>query len=358
MTLPFRVIDTGVRDGRSQIALDQALIDLHREGRIPDSVRFLRFEPSALVGRHQAVAHELKLDYCRANGVGIVRRVTGGGAIYLDPGQIGWELVLSRKRMPMPSLADYTRAICEAAAFGLSKAFGIEARYRPRNDIEVGGKKVSGTGGFFDGDTLFYQGTVLVDVDAARMMSCLNVPEAKLKKRDLDKAESRVTTLKALLGGRAPDVDAVQQAILLGFSEKLGINPEWGSISHEEIAVADRNFSEEIGTDEFVYSIDDPRGADVLEGSHTGPGGTVSAYLRLEGVGASRRVREALVTGDFFITPPRLVYDLEASLRGVPMKQIGDAVMAFFAQRKPDMLSVSPADFRAALESAAGLAPA
>lgn len=357
MTLPFRVIDTGVREGRWQISLDQALIDLHREGRIPDSVRFLRFEPSALVGRHQAVAHELKLDHCRASGVGIVRRVTGGGAIYLDPGQIGWEVVLSRKRMPMPSLADYSRAICEAAAYGLSKAFGIEARYRPRNDIEVGGRKLSGTGGFFDGDTLFYQGTVLVDVDASRMMACLNVPEAKLKKRDLDKAESRVTTLKALLGGEAPDVFAIHQALLLGFSQKLGIEPRWGTLSDQEAALARRHFDEEIGTDEFVYSIDDPRGADVLEGSNTGPGGTVTAYLRLEGEGAARRVREALLTGDFFLTPPRLLFDLEASLRGVPVAGIGAAVEAFFAERKPEMLSAAPSDFRAALEAAAGLAP-
>ncbi|KAB2850218.1 MAG: lipoate--protein ligase family protein [Hyphomicrobiaceae bacterium] len=358
MTIPFRVIDTGVREGRWQISLDQALIDLHREGRVPDTVRFLRFEPSALVGRHQAVAHELKLDYCRANGIGIVRRVTGGGAIYLDPGQVGWEIVLSRKRLPMPSLADYTRAICEAAAFGLSKAFAINAHFRPRNDIEVDGKKISGTGGFFDGDTLIYQGTVLVDVDASRMMSCLNVPEAKLKKRDLDKAEARVTTLKALLGGEAPDVMAVQQAILLGFATKLGITPQWSTLSEAETAETKRLYEQEIGTDEFVYSIDDPRGADVFVGSRTGPGGTVSAYLRLEGEGAARRVREALVTGDFFITPPRLVFDLEASLRGVPVAEIGEAVDRFFAARKPEMLSAAPADFRLALEAAAGFAPA
>ncbi|MBI3371675.1 MAG: lipoate--protein ligase family protein, partial [Betaproteobacteria bacterium] len=84
MAIPFRVIDTGVRNGRTQIAFDQALIELHREGRVPDTVRFLRFEPSALVGRHQAIGQELKLDFCRANGVALVRRITGGGAIYLD----------------------------------------------------------------------------------------------------------------------------------------------------------------------------------------------------------------------------------------------------------------------------------
>ncbi len=188
----FRAIDTGLREGRAQIAFDEALIELHKAGTIPDTVRFLRFPPTALIGRHQAMSQEVKVEYCRANGIGLVRRITGGGAIYFDEGQIGWELVLSRKRMAMPSLGDYTRAICEAVAHGLSSAFAIDARFRPRNDIEVGGQKLCGTGGFFDGDTLFYQGTVLIDVDPARMMACLNVPAAKLQKRDLDKAEQRV----------------------------------------------------------------------------------------------------------------------------------------------------------------------
>lgn len=351
MTTPFRVIDTGVRDGRLQIAFDQALIELHKAGRVPDTVRFLRFEPSALVGRHQAVSHELKLGYCRANGVGIVRRITGGGAIYLDPNQVGWELVLSRRRLPMPTLGDYTRAICEAAAHGLSKAFGIDARYRPRNDIEVGGQKLCGTGGFFDGDTLIYQGTVLVDADPARIMACLNVPEAKLKKRDLDKAEQRVTTLKALLG-RVPPVAEVHAAILAGFTDKLGIVPSAASTTEIEETEARRLLAEEIGTDDFVYAIDDPRGADVLEASLTGAGGTVSAYIRTEGPAQAKRIREVLLTGDFFVTPPRMVFDLEASLRGVPVREAGAAVERFFAVTKPDLLTIAPAEFQLVIEAA------
>src|SRR5690606_6726054 len=101
MSTPFRVIDTGVRDGRLQIAFDAALIDLHKEGKSPDTVRFLRIKPSALIGRDQALSHEVKRDYCREHGIGLVRRATGGGAIYLHAGQVGWERVLSRRRLPM-----------------------------------------------------------------------------------------------------------------------------------------------------------------------------------------------------------------------------------------------------------------
>ena len=84
-------------------------------------------------------------------------------------------------------LAEVTRRICEAAALGLQK-LGVPARYRPRNDIEVDGRKISGTGGFFDGNLIFYQGTLLIDFDPAKMLACLNVPAEKLAKRGIDSA--------------------------------------------------------------------------------------------------------------------------------------------------------------------------
>ena len=350
---PFRVIDTGVREGRSQIAFDQALIELHKEGSVPDTIRFLRFPPTALIGRHQALARELKLDYCRANGVGTARRITGGGAIYLDPGQLGWELVFSRANLALGTLEDHAKAICEALASGLSDSFGIDARFRPRNDIEVEGRKISGAGGFFDGDTMIYQGTVLVDLDPARMVACLNVPQAKLQKRGLDKAEQRVVTLTALLGGETPEMASVMQAVLNGFSTGLGIELRHADPTDQEEALAVRHYEQEIGTDAFVQEIDEPTGADLRTGSQTGPGGTVTAHVRLDGPNETR-IREVLITGDFFVTPPRLIYDLEASLRGVPVAEAGEMVDRFFAAQKPDLLTIRPSDFRAAVEAAIG----
>ena len=353
MTKPFRVIDTGIRDARRQIAFDQALIEAHRARQIPDTIRFLRFPPSALVGRHQAVSQEIKLAHCRAQGIGVARRITGGGAIYFDEGQLGWELVFNRATLGIVSLADLTRDICEAAAAGLSK-LGVNAQYRPRNDIEVDGRKISGTGGFFDGDTLFYQGTVLIDMNPADMVAALNVPQAKLAKRALDSAAQRVVTLRELLG-TAPAIETVQEALLAGFAERLGITPAWGAITVEEESLAARLHDEEIGTDAFVMEIDDP-GADnsVFSGSHTGAGGAITAYVRLEGAHGTHgeRIREVLMTGDFFVTPPRTIFDLEAALRGVAVAEAGAAIEQFFAQAKTGLLTVAPADFRAAFEAA------
>lgn len=347
----FRAIDSGVRPGRKQIAFDEALVELHRDGKVPDTIRFLRFPPTVLIGRHQAMRQEVKVDHCTQNGIGLARRITGGGAIYLDENQVGWELVFSRKRLPMSDLGAYTVAICEAVADGLRSAFDVPAQFRPRSDIEVDGRKICGTGGFFDGDTLIYQGTVLVDVDSARMMACLNVPDVKPAERDLDKAVQRVTTLKALLGA-APAVEDVHAAVLSGLRDRLGITIEPGPITVPEEALAAELGAELIETDDFVFEIDDPRGGDVLSGTHRAPGGTIGAHVRLEGTGAAERIREVLFTGDFFVTPARVVLDLEATLRGANLAQLSQTIDDYFARAEIGLATISPDDVKTALRAA------
>jgi lipoate-protein ligase A len=269
----------------------------------------------------------------------------------MEPGLLGWELAFHRRTLGVKSLPELTQAICEAAADGIS-SLGVEARFRPRNDIEVAGRKISGTGGFFDGDTLFYQGTVLVDMNPGVMVSALRVPQAKLEKRALDSAAQRVVTLRELLGDKTPDLATIQSALVAAFAGRFGLEPLPAPLSAAERETADTLYREEIGTEEFVTEIEEPPAArGDLCGRHTGAGGTVTAYLRLEGP-AQNRLRAALFTGDFFITPPRVIYDLESHLRGVYLHEVESVVREFFERSDVEVLSVSPADFNAAIDQA------
>ncbi len=350
-TKPFRVIDTGLRGGRANIAFDQAIIEARQQAKIPDTIRFIRFRPSALIGVHQYLRHEIKVDYCRTHDVEIGRRITGGGSLYLDEGQIGWELVFDRAALGRLDLAQVTRQTCEAFALGLNK-LGIPARYRPRNDLEVDGRKISGTGGFFDGKLIFYQGTLLIDFDAAKIAACLNIPAEKLAKRDLATSMQRVITMREILGDRLPDLKTIYAGLLAGFAEGLGVAPQWGAITPYEEELADRLFREEIGTDAYVEMLDAPDVGDMqVNASHTGLGGTVRADIRLEGPRRDR-IREALITGDFFVTPPRVIFDLEAGLRGLDIGAAGPAIDAYFARTCADFLSLGPADIRHVVEQA------
>ena len=351
MAPTFRVIDTGLRSGRENIAFDQALIEGRLAEKIPNTIRFLRFPPTALVGRHQDLRREIKLEHCRLNGVGIARRITGGGAIFFDEGQLGWELVFKRAHLNIGDLGTAAKKICEAAAYGLSK-LGIEAKYRPRNDIEVAGQKICGTGGFFDGDVLFYQGTLLIDMNPQDMVAALNVPQAKLEKRNLDDAAQRVTTLRALMGDDLPDLETIKTNMLDGFSECLEIDVAEGAVDAAEDRMAQEIHDEEIGTESFVAGIDgqhDQTGT--LSATHSGAGGTVTVFVRLEGP-TSNRIREVLITGDFFVTPPRVILDLEASLRGTDRDGVGQAVEAFFEKTQVDALTLATEDIRNVLAEA------
>ncbi|MCX7961621.1 MAG: alpha/beta fold hydrolase [Burkholderiales bacterium] len=345
---PVRVIDTGMRGGRANVAFDQALVEAHAARRIPDTIRFLRFRPSALVGLHQMLSHEVRLEYCARHGIEVGRRITGGGGLYLDEGVLGWELVLPRGAVG-GDLGSAAARLCRAAAAGLRR-LGVAAEFRPRNDIEIGGRKVSGTGGLVEGGTLFFQGTLLVDFDPARMIEVLRVPVEKLARRELDDARRRVVTLAEAMG-RRPAIEEVQAALLEGFREELGLAPEWAEATEYEERLAERLLEEQFGTEAFVGLLDAP-GSEAPQVSATlfRRGGTVRADLRLEGPG--RRIREALVTGDFFVSPPRAVYDLEAALRGVAAAQAGEAVEAFFARSACELVGLTPADFREAIEQA------
>jgi lipoate-protein ligase A len=342
------VIDTGLRPARWNIAFDQALIELHRDDRIPDTVRFLRFPRSALVGRHQALAREVHLDWCRANGIEIARRITGGGAIWFEPAHLGWELALPRSALGA-SLDAAAEQICRAAAAGLRR-LGLDAAFRPRNDIEVGGRKISGTGGFFDGRTLFYQGTVLCDLDFEAMAEALVLPIEKLGRRGLAALAERVTTLRRELG-RVPDLATLQGALLAGLAEGLDLHPTLGAVAPIETELADRLLREEIGTDTFVERPDLTSAPDVLSGSQRAAGGLIEAHVRLR-LGVERRIQQVVFTGDFFCAPPRAVADLEAALAGVPAVDAPTAIRRFFAARLPAILGAGPEDFAAALAAA------
>jgi len=350
---PSRIIDTGVREGRANIAFDAALIEARQCGEVPDTIRFLRFPPTALIGRHQDLSRELDLDYCRDRGIGVVRRITGGGAIYLDEGQLGWEIVFQRAALGTAALPDIAEKICNAVAAGLS-TLGVDAQFRPRNDIEVDGRKISGTGGFFDGEVLIYQGTVLVDMSPERMVRVLRVPDAKLAKRQLDSAARRIVTLSELLGDDLPDLETIKAALVRGLETGLGITATPGRVTAAEEALAQRCFDDEIGRDEFVAEIDDPGSASsMLAGSHTGAGGTIDAFLKLDGAD-NKVLQRVLLTGDFFVTPPRTVFDLEAHLQGSRLDELDAAIDDFFACRAFDTLSVSATDFKRSIANALG----
>ena len=242
MSATLRVIDTGLQPPRWNIAMTAALAELHGAGEIPDTLRFQRFQPCVLVGRNQDIRREVRLDRCRQKGVALARRMTGGGAVYMDAGILSWEVVADRRRFGA-DLADAGEKICTAVANGLVR-LGVPARFCPPNAIEAAGRKISGASGYFEGATLVHEGTVLVDLDLRDMAAVLRRPHAK--------EVPRVTSLAAILG-RTPAIDDVERAIVASISNCFGFRIEREAPSARERALAADLHVAEFGTDRFVW---------------------------------------------------------------------------------------------------------
>jgi len=239
----WRWIDTGVRRPAENMALNRALLEARQAGEAPSTLRFLRFTPSALVGRHGDPARELDLAYCREQGIALQRRITGGGAIYMDQNVLGWELYLDKAEAGVPEMAAISKRICGAAARAVS-ALGVQAEFRPPTDIVVGGRKISGTGGAIDGSALVYQGTLLIDFDVARMLRALGVADEKMHAG----ARAAIVNLRQLVPA-LPSPAALRGAFIGAFGAEFGAEVEMGELNAAERARYEAALAEMDGAD-------------------------------------------------------------------------------------------------------------
>ena len=345
----WRVIDTGLRRAAENMAINHAILEAHQEGTTPHTLRFLQFLPSALLGYHQSAEQELDLDYCRQHGIEIQRRITGGGAIYFDQAQIGWELYVDKQTLGTADMGQIARRICEAAAAGIRQV-GVEAQFRPRNDIEVQGRKISGTGGASDGDSILYQGTLLVEFDVERMLRVLRVAAEKLTGKAIASARERVVNLKDLLGV-APDFLSVKSALTRAFASAFNVSFD-EAVDLNDIEVAKFHHAlQTMDTPQWVHRVQRPRSeAPILTSLYKCQGGLMRVAVAVDIL--RNHIKQVWIIGDFFVNPRRMVVDLEAALKDTPAAQLYANVQRFFDAYPAEMLMLTRHDFITAIETA------
>jgi len=139
----------------------------------------------------------VNFEACKETGTQVVRRFTGGGAVYHDSGNLNYAISL-RKGHPLVPEADLQsvfRRLSEGAVQGL-RSLGVRAEFQTINDIQVDGKKVSGAAGSIRWGTIFHHGCILVASDLAILGKVLNVPKVKLADKHVVSVQKRVTTVR------------------------------------------------------------------------------------------------------------------------------------------------------------------
>ena len=348
----FRLLDTPPMTAAENMALDEALLELKGRGRTPNTIRFLQFSPRAvLVGFHQSVAEEVRSDYCAAHGIHINRRITGGGAIFFDESQLGWEVICDKGFFGLGFVNDRLfRTLCDPVVTALAR-WGLEAAFRPRNDIEIGGRKISGTGGTESEGAFLFQGTMLVDFEVDTMLKALRIPVEKLKAKEIDSVRQRVTCLRWELG-RVPPLEEIKEAIRFGFEKGLGVRLEPGGLTGEEKDL----FRQKLATFESDAWIDrvSPRceKTRTVQAAYRAEAGMVRFSLVVDP--ARRRLKDVYITGDFLSFPARALFDLQSTLRGVSLdrERIRARVKAFFDQDRIRIPGMTCQDFVKPLDQA------
>jgi lipoate-protein ligase A len=248
MKREWRLLDTGPASGPYTAALDEAIARCRAAGDVPDTLHFYRRRPPAVtLGYSLDARNEVDVDYCRRRGIDIVRRLSGGGAIYTDERQLVWSLT-TRDLLPS-SVPGSLEMVCTALAKGLS-GLGAQATFAPVNDVLVNGRKVSGSAQLRKWGVVLTHGTVLVDSDPDEMFRALRVPASKLAKRSLDDPRRRVTTLGAELG-RLPAMDEVQRAVVSGLCGAFGAEAVVGAPTGKERALAQELVIQRYGNDDW-----------------------------------------------------------------------------------------------------------
>ncbi len=348
----WRLLDTGIRSAAENMALDETLLELRAQERIPPTLRFLQFaNPSVLVGHHQSVEEEVRLDYCREKGIEINRRLTGGGALYWGRKELGWEIYISKKDSRIPSrIEDLYRKMGEAAAHGLSH-LGVRAHFRPRNDIEIQGRKISGTGGTELSGAVLFQGTVLVDFDVDEMLRALRIPTEKLQDKEIESVKERVTSLKRELG-RTPPIQTVKAALIKGFGEYFGVTFHPRPLTSEEETLLNAKLPY-FSSQDYIFKTREslPR-RKTLTSILKAPGGLIRISMAMDT--RTQVINQILITGDFFVYPGRAIFDLESLLKNskATPSNIETIIRTFFSQAKPRIPGVKEDHLIQAVEEA------
>jgi lipoate-protein ligase A len=341
----WRLIDTGINSAAENLTLDETILDAMVANKTLNTLRFLQFsQPAVLIGYHQSLKQEARINYCFKNNIEINRRLTGGGAIYLDENQLGWEVIARKKDLGgKKPFQYYFKLFCECAISGL-KELGINAGFRGKNDIEIDGRKISGTGGLEKDGIIFFQGTLLIDLDPEKMIKSLRIPVEKLQAHEIEELKDRITCLKWELG-RLPDVVEIKKALADGFKNYLNIDFEFSGLTDFEKALFEKK-SAKFKSKEWLFLTDEPKeDQPILKASIRKKGGLIRAAIVYSR--KYNRIQQAKISGDFFIHPRRAISDFEIDLKGIDAEEdsIEKTTSDFFYRNKVKMLNLKSRDF-------------
>jgi lipoyl(octanoyl) transferase len=258
----WRFIDSGNCSPSFNMALDEALLDWHSEGKIPPVIRFYGWEPATLsIGYFQKVEKEIDLEAVKAHGLGFVRRPTGGRGV-LHEHELTYSVIVSEDHPEMPkTVTEAYRVISEGILKGFHQ-LGLEAYFAvpkteeersalkdPRSavcfdapswyELVVEGRKVAGSAQTRQKGVILQHGSILLDLDEDKLFSLFKYPNERVKERMKSAFKNKAVAINEI-SPRRISLEEAKEAFYKGFADGLNIELESYQLTEEELAYVNK----------------------------------------------------------------------------------------------------------------------
>jgi lipoate-protein ligase A len=289
----------GITDPRINLAIEEYALK-HLD--IDESyLLFYINQPSIIIGKNQNTIEEINSDYVEENDIIVVRRLSGGGAVYHDLGNLNYSFITKDDGESFHNYKKFTEPVVEAL-----KELGVNAELSGRNDLVVGERKISGNAQFATKGRMFSHGTLMLSSEIENVVSALKVKEDKIKSKGIKSIRSRVANISEFLS---------EPLTMEEFRKKLLEHIFGGTENVQEYQWTDEDWEKIMEISKERYQQWDwnygksPKFN--IQHSHRYPVGQIDIRLEV----AKGKIEECKIYGDFFGVGD--VEDIEKRLIGV-----------------------------------------
>jgi lipoate---protein ligase len=209
----------GITDPRINLAIEEYALK-----NLDINETYLLFyinEPSIIIGKNQNTIEEINTEYVENNGIHVVRRLSGGGAVYHDLGNLNFSFITKDDGESFHNFRKFTEPVVNAL-----RKLGVNAELSGRNDLLAEGRKISGNAQFSTRGRMFSHGTLLFDSEIESVVSALNVKKDKIESKGIKSIRSRVANISEFLSEKVT-IEEFRSLLLKNIFEGLDDIPEY-----------------------------------------------------------------------------------------------------------------------------------
>ncbi|MGE6630877.1 lipoate--protein ligase [Bacillus sp. NPDC077027] len=269
-------------------------------------------QPSIIIGKNQNTIEEINTKYVEENGIKVVRRLSGGGAVYHDKGNLNFSFITKDDGDSFHNFKKFTEPVIQAL-----EKLGVKAELSGRNDIMASGRKISGNAQFATRGRIFSHGTLLFDSEIEHVVSALNVKKEKIESKGIKSIRSRVANISELMDKKMT-TEEFRQVLLSYIFDTEGPVPQY-KLTEDDWKKIHEISNERYQKWEWNYGRSPKFN---LQHSKRYPAGSIDLRLEVK----KGTIQDCKIFGDFFGVGD--ISDIEQKLIGLQYdpKSISDAL--------------------------------